>query len=413
MLARLAIFEQTMSSMSKQVLKGILVLLLAVAAFAGGYFSHDVIGERTGASQDAMEEEEFDLFWEAWGWIRNSYIGEIPPMRQVTYGAIRGALHELGDPYTILVEPPDREHERETLRGNFGGIGAHISRDEQGRIILEPIPDNPAALAGIRAGDILLAVDGQPIDSDLTVAEVAEVIRGEKGTTVTLTLLQDGSGTAVDIDVVRDEILIPSVSYRLLAQSPTVGYIQLSRFSGESSSEVRAALLELQTQGAKYLILDLRQNGGGLLDAAIEVADHFLKDGPILYQLSKADDEQVYEADGEELAADLPLLVLIDGGTASASEILAGALQDRDRALLVGTQTFGKGSVQLVYDLSDGSSVHVTASRWLTPDRSEIDQQGLSPDIGVDVSQEAIENGEDVVLLRAIEYFENGLAHDS
>jgi carboxyl-terminal processing protease len=199
----------------------------------------------------------------------------------------------------------------------------------------------------------------------------------------------------------------------MLAQSPTVGYIQLSRFSGESSSEVRIALLDLQEQGAKKLILDLRQNGGGLLDAAVDVADHFLADGPIVYQVSKAQDEHVYEADGEELAADLPLLVLIDGGTASASEILAGALQDRDRALLVGTRTFGKGSVQLVYDLSDGSSVHVTASRWLTPARHQIDQQGLEPDIVVEVSQESIDNGEDIVLHRAIEYFENGLAHDS
>jgi carboxyl-terminal processing protease len=390
------------------------VLFLVAASFAAGYVTNDVVGARDGAAgPDPGEEAQFGIFWEAWSWIKNSYIGEIPPMQEVTYGAIRGAIHQLGDPYTVFVEPPAREQERETLRGNFGGIGAHILRNEEGEIVLDPIPDNPAEKAGIRAGDVLIAIDGEPVVEDETVEQVAERIRGEKGTTVTLTIIHEGSVGQVDIDVTRDDILIPSVSYRLLAQSPTVGYIQLSRFSGESSSEVRNALLDLQEQGAKKLILDLRQNGGGLLDAAVEVADHFLAEGPILYQVSKAQDEHVYEADGEELAADLPLLVLIDGGTASASEILAGALQDRDRALLVGSQTFGKGSVQLVYDLSDGSSVHVTASRWLTPERHQIDQQGLQPDIVVEVSQESIENGEDVVLHRAIEYFENGLAHDS
>lgn len=402
-----------MSLKSRSVFVVLVVLFLVTASFAAGFVTNDFVSARQGSGPDPGEEAQFGVFWEAWSWIKNSYIGEIPPMREVTYGAIRGAIHELGDPYTVFVEPPAREQERETLRGNFGGIGAHISRNDQGEVVLDPIPDNPAEKAGIRAGDVLIAIDGEPVAEDETVEQVAERIRGEKGTTVTLTIVHEGSDEHVDIDVMRDDILIPSVNYRMLAQSPSVGYIQLSRFSGESSSEVREALLDLQKQGAKKLILDLRQNGGGLLDAAVEVADHFLAEGPILYQVSKAQDEHVYEADGEELAADLPLLVLIDGGTASASEILAGALQDRDRALLVGTRTFGKGSVQLVYDLSDGSSVHVTASRWLTPARHQIDQQGLEPDIVVEVSQESIDSGEDIVLHRAIEYFENGLAHDS
>lgn len=394
-------------------LKAIVLFILFVVSFTAGLAVRDVVDGRIGLARTDGDEQQFSLFWEAWGWIRSSYIGDIPPMKQVTYGAIRGALHELGDPYTVFVEPPARQDERENLRGNFGGIGAHISRDEQGRIVLDPIPDNPAELAGIRSGDVLLAVDGEAIGADLSVEEVAELIRGEKGTTVTLTLLQDGSSEPVAIDVVRADILIPSVTYRMLAQSPAVGYIELSRFSGESSSEMRDAITDLQSQGAQKLILDLRQNGGGLLDAAIEVADHFLREGPIVYQVSKTQDEQVFEADNDELASEMPLLVLVDGGTASASEILAGALQDRGRALLVGTQTFGKGSVQLVYDLSDGSSVHVTASRWLTPERNQIDQQGLAPDITVDASEETTGDGEDIVLHRAIEYFENGLAHDS
>jgi carboxyl-terminal processing protease len=160
------------------------------------------------------------------------------------------------------------------------------------------------------------------------------------------------------------------------------------------------------------LILDLRQNGGGLLDAAVAVADHFLEDGPILYQQSKGQEERAFEATNGGSGVDIPLVVLVDGGTASASEILAGALQDRGRASLIGSPTFGKGSVQLVYDLSDGSSVHVTASRWLTPERHQIDQQGLQPDIPVEVTQEAVDAGQDLALDRAVEHLENRMANN-
>lgn len=400
-----------MSNGTRNFVAAAVTVLLAVSSFAAGYLANDLIALHTGSARGAGDEEEFTLLWEAWDWVESSYIGEIPPMKQVAYGAIRGALSELGDPYTVFVEPPAREQERETLRGSFGGIGAHITRNESGDILLEPIPDNPAEAAGIQSGDILVAVDGQLLAEDLTVEEIAALIRGEKGTTVTLTVRKAGLERTVDIEVMRGDILIPSVNYRILAEAPTVGYIQLSRFSGESSNEIERALEDLRDQGAGQLILDLRGNGGGLLDAAIAVADHFLVDGPILFQESRGQPERIFEADAEAAAGETPLLVLVDGGTASSSEILAGALQDRDRALLVGSQTFGKGSVQLVYDLSDGSSVHVTASRWLTPDRHQIDQQGLTPDIPVEPSQEAIDNGQDVVLHRALDYFQNGMAN--
>ena len=310
----------------------------------------------------------------------------------------------LGDPYTFFVEPIDREIERQSLQGTFGGIGATVTRPEEGGpIYLEPIPGNPAEAAGILSGDELLAVDGVEITPEFTVQEVVERVRGEKGTQVVLTVLHPDETEPVDITVERGDILIPSVSYRLLRENDKVGYIQLSRFSGESANEIETAVLDLQSQGATQLILDLRGNGGGLLDAAVAVADHFLTDGPILYQQSRGEDERVYEASRDTLAPDIPIMVLVDGGSASSSEILAGALQDRGRALLVGSSpTFGKGSVQLVYDLSDGSSVHVTSSRWYTPDHHQLDQQGLQPDILVTVTQEDIDNGRDAVLNQAL-----------
>jgi carboxyl-terminal processing protease len=387
----------------------ILLALLATSSFAAGYFTNDYVRFRhvSPALAAAQSPGQLGLFWEAWGFVESSYLGELPNSTELAYGAIRGTLALLNDPYTVFIEPVAREQERMTLRGTFGGIGATLSRpNEESDIILDPIPGNPAEVAGIRAGDRLLAVDGEPITIAMTVQEVAELIRGEKGTVVVLTVVHLNETEAVDIGIERDDILLPSVIYRLTLEDPTIGYIQLSRFSGESSNEIAEAITALEAEGAEKLILDLRHNGGGLVDAAVSVSDHFLTEGEVLFQRSRGDGERIYRSSADTLAATVPLVVLVDGGTASASEILAGALRDRERAILVGQRTFGKGSVQLVYDLSDGSSVHVTSSRWYTPARNEIDQQGLTPDFEVEITQEDIDNGRDPILLRAIEYLQ-------
>lgn len=383
----------------------LLVLLVAVS-FVSGYFSNDFLRtRRSNALIQAQEAGNFSLFWEAWGHIQHNFLGELPTEQQLTYGAIRGAMQTLQDPYTFFVEPVVREQERESLQGSYGGIGASLVRPEEGGdIVLQPSTGNPADLAGVLMGDILLAIDGRDIAPEMTVQEVANLIRGEKGTAVVLTVLHPGESTPTDIEVTRGDILIPSVSYHILPDYPTIGYIQLTRFSGESGNEIAEALTHLEEEGAQQLILDLRGNGGGLLDAAVDVADHFLEDGVILYQLTRGQDEKTYFASNKGENNQMPLVILIDGGSASSSEILAGALRDQQRAILVGSSpTFGKGSVQLVYDLSDGSSVHITASRWFTPDRHQIDGQGLSPDVTVTVTQEDIDNGRDAVLLQAIQ----------
>lgn len=400
-----------MSNRMRTILTGFLLILLASSAFVAGYFVNDFVELQNGGAL-VGQREEFDLFWEAWDRVENHFIGELPTRKELAYGAIRGSLGLLDDPYTVFVEPVARQQERESLQGTFGGIGATIRRPEEGGdVVLEPIPGNPADQAGVEFGDVLIAVDGTPITTEMTVQQVAELIRGEKGTAVTLTILHQGATEPEDIEVERDDILIPSVSYRLLEDTADpIGYIQLTRFSGESSNEIREAVADLTGRGAESLILDLRHNGGGLLDAAVEVADHFLEGGPVLYQETQQEEEEVQRAGAETLAPDIPLVVLVDGATASAAEILAGALQDRERATLVGQKTFGKGSVQLVFDLADGSSVHVTSARWYTPDRRQIDQQGLSPDIPVEVTQEDIDNGRDVWLNQAVEFLQtNGV----
>ncbi len=397
-----------MSEKTRNILAIVMLVMLAASAFVAGYFTNDFVELQTGGTL-VRQRQDFDVFWEAWDRIGESFIGDLPTARDLTYGAIRGSMADLQDPYTVFIEPVAREEERQSLQGTFGGIGALLSRPEEGGpIVLEPIPGNPAEKAGMRLGDILLAVDGVEITPDVAVTAVRDMVRGEKGTVVVLTVRHEGETDPVDLEIIRDDILDPSVSYRLMGDDNTVGYIRLARFSGESSREVAEAITSLQDQGAESLILDLRNNGGGLLNAAVEVADHFLIDGPILYQVSKDEGEREYLATSETLAPDIPLVVLINAGTASASEIVAGALRDRERATLIGDhQSYGKGSVQLVYDLSDGSSVHVTSARWFTPNRHQIDQQGLQPDILVEVTQEAIDNGRDEVLNRAIDYLQN------
>lgn len=396
-----------MSSRIRNGLTVFMLVILAVSAFAAGYLTRELVNGND-SSTLAHAEQDMSTFYEAWDLVEGNFSGTLPEARDVTYGAIRGSLSALNDPYTVFIEPAARQVERERLQGSFGGIGAYISRSpETGELLLEPIPGNPAEAAGVLPGDILIAVDDVPILAEMTVPEVSELLKGEKGSTVVLTIRHPGAEESVDISIVRDDILLPSVSFRLIDQNPTIGYIQLMRFSGESSNEVGTAIQSLQAQGATQFILDLRQNGGGLRDAAVDVADHFLGEGPVLYLQSQAEGERVFNSTNETLAPTEPLVVLIDGGTASASEIVAGALKDRDRATLIGnSKTFGKGSVQLVFDLSDGSSVHVTSARWLTPDRQQIDQSGLEPDVMVEVSQADIDNGIDPVLDRAIAFLQ-------
>jgi carboxyl-terminal processing protease len=369
-------------------------------AYIAGFGGHQVW---TTFKQQSGSAEPMDVFWEVWDNVEEYFYGEVPPPTERTYGAIRESLLLLDDPYTVFVEPQPRELERDTMRGTFGGIGVAIWRSADGQMVLSAFPGSPAERDGVRDGDILLAVDGEKITDETTENDVRAWFHGEVGTPVTLTISRPPT-PSLDITVTRGEIQVPSVIWRVLDRAPDIGYIQIDGFTERTSAEAATAIQGLlYEEQVSSLILDLRDNSGGLVEASISTASQFLRGGDVLIELYRDHRERVFPVEGNGAASEVPLAVLVNAGTASASEIVAGALQDHDRGPLIGEPTFGKGSVQLIYDLSDGSSLHVTSAIWLTPNRNQIEGQGLTPDIYVAPSDNPLY---DEQLDRAITYLE-------
>jgi carboxyl-terminal processing protease len=390
----------------KTLLLALLITGMVIGAFGAGVGATWLLMHNQTAS--ANEAAEFGVFWEAWHLVENNFFGDLPSMQHVTWGAIQGALDTLNDAPTTFLEPQPRQREKEELSGRFGGIGAYVTQAEDGSIVLDPMPDLPAAQAGVQTGDVVIKVDDTEITAEMTVDDVVNIVRGEVGSIVRLTLRREGMGEPLVVEIERQEIPTPSVEWRMLEEADGLGYIRIMLFSGRTIKELKSALEELGEQELTGLVVDLRGNGGGLFDAAIDVSSEFLADGVILYQVDKDGNEQTYKATSGGKYTEAPLVLLVDGGTASASEIVSGSLQDRERAILVGQKTYGKGSVQSVFDLSDGSSVHITSAKWLTPDRHLIDGQGLTPDFEVLITDEDRDQGQDSQLQRAIEYLTTG-----
>jgi carboxyl-terminal processing protease len=382
-------------------LLAVLVTGMVLGAYGAGIGTAWLLMRSRTAGTD--EAAEFGVFWEAWDLVQDRFFGELPDMQQVSWGAIRGAIATLNDPHTTFLEPQPRQREREELSGRFGGIGAYITKAEDGTIFLDPMPDLPADQAGVQKGDVVLQVDDTRVTPEMTADEVVALVRGEVGTVVRLVLQRAGQPEPITVEIKREEIPAASVEWRMLDGTDGTGYVRIAVFSGRTDRELEEAIRELRSQGMSRLILDLRGNGGGLLDAAIDVASEFLRDGVVAYQVERGQPERSFGVKGGGSFTEAPLALLVDGGSASASEIVAGALQDRGRAMLVGQKTYGKGSVQSVHDLSDGSSVHITYAQWLTPDRRQIDGQGLMPDVEVAFSEQDHSQGRDPQLERAVE----------
>ncbi len=374
-----------------------MAVVILGAVFLGGY----LLGEHRGPLAEASGAG-FHILPEVQAILGERFMGEIPTAEAQERSAIRGLVSAYNDRFTVYVEPVSREMERDELRGHFGGIGAYLGRNEAGDMQVMVMRDRPAAKAGVQDGDILLAVDETPITAQMTVEEVVALVRGDVGDTVTLTLRREGVAEPIKIDVVRERIETPTVEWRVLDEGAHIGYARVNLFSERTGEELMNALGELNDAGVEKLVFDLRGNGGGLLQSAVDVASELMRDGDVLRELKRDGQERYYAVKPVSSPAyDWEIVVLTDGGTASASEIVAGALRDNGRATLVGEKTFGKGSVQEVHELSDGSSLHVTVARWLTPHRVQIDGAGLEPDVAVAISAEERDAGRDPQLERA------------
>jgi carboxyl-terminal processing protease len=368
------------------------LLSLVGLAFGIGYISYPLLHMPSDpapvAAPASPADQDMAVYWEAWRLLDRDFYGTKPDAGERTYAAIRGMVSAFNDPYTYFVEPQPRQLERDELAGRFGGIGAGIEQTPQG-FVLHPQPGQPAAKAGVRDGDLLLLVDDREITPDMPVDAVVALVRGPVDSQVVLVVRrQDAAGHTQEITlhVTRAEIYTPSVEWRLLEETggARIGYIRHTLFTERSATEMRQALAELKRQGVERYILDLRGNPGGLVSAAVEIADLFLEGGVVFIEERADGSEQMQHAKPGAEAGNAPLAVIVDAGSASASEILAGALQDHRRATLVGETTFGKGSVQLIHELPDRSSLHVTNAQWFTPNRHPITAHGLQPDVPVE-----------------------------
>jgi len=370
---------------------------LAVVAFvlwsamlvAVGYAGHMLLAPAEARTVYVQSGSALPLLDEAWGHVRAHFIGTVPSNTLRDYGAIRGALATLNDPYTTFIEPQPRAIERDHMRGQFGGIGVSFRQNERGEFVLTPAPDGPAAKAGVREGDVLFSVDGYvlPPAADF---EVMARVRGPVGTPVTIEVLRGPDRQRLRFTIVRQLIEIHTVTWRTITSTVgtypfVVGYLKISSFTDRTGAEVQRAVAHLMEAGAQAYMIDLRDNGGGALSAAIEATSAFLKDGVVAFEIrrSQPNIEHRVRSMSVRVGEDQPIAVLVNANTASAAEVMAAALRDHQRAQLVGEKTFGKGSVQLIFELSDGSAVRVTAAKWLTPARHALDGAGLVPDVEV------------------------------
>jgi carboxyl-terminal processing protease len=376
-----------------RVLAYLSAVALAALGFVAGYLWRGQAPSR------------YHVLDEAYVLLTEHFLDPLPGSTALQRGMIRGMLQELGDPFTVYVEPAAHELESDTLAGEYGGIGALLTIDQEGLVHIVPVAGGPAERAGAREGDILTAIDGDPLEAGTSLEEVSAALRGAAGTEVTLTLESPGSTEEPrDVTIVREVIPLPSVTGYLLPDNGAIGVIAVTAFSDRTPDELSGVYRDLVARGADKIILDLRGNSGGLLDSGVDVSRFFLASGIVVTERGRGGSEQIYRATRAGEAASVPLAVLVDSSTASAAEIVAAALQANGRAPLIGTPTYGKGSVQLIFELSDGSSLHVTSARWLTPAGDQLDGVGLSPDIALDPT--AAPQGSDPFLQAAAAWLE-------
>jgi carboxyl-terminal processing protease len=387
------------------------VVVLSVCMLAIGYTAGKLIKIDPASSLQGIitERPELSLFWKVWEIMENDFVNaEEVTSEEKKYGAIKGLVDSYGDSATTFLTPEETESFESSNEGKyFEGIGAELGYEDGYIVIITPLDGSPAKEAGIRPGDIILSVDGEEINKGDNIYEVVEKIRGEAGTTVTLGILRDGDMEATEIDITRGEITVPSMTVEFL--DGDIAYLDLARFTDATYltwiNNWEQTTNEIIDKGVKKMILDLRSNPGGYFDAAIYAADDFLSGEELIsIQEDGRGRQEEFKSDKGGDLTDMEVIILVDAGSASASEILAGALKHHGVGQIVGEDTYGKGTAQSIEDFSDGSSLHVTVYKWLLPDGTWINRDNpIKPDIEVELTNEDFTEGEDPQLDKAIE----------
>ncbi len=344
---------------------------------------------------------DMSLFWEVWETLNTKHIDKPFNPKVLVRGAIKGLVRAVDDPYTIYLEPSENQNFDEIIKGEYEGIGAELTRDGEFIIVVAPFDGSPAQKAGIKPKDMIVEV-GDTNVVGMELSDVVKLIKGPKGTSVKLTILREGSDPK-ELNIIRDSIILTTVRKEL--KDSDIAYIRISRFGETTNKEWDEAVksLILENPNIKSVVLDLRSNPGGLLLSAVHVASEFIPKGIVVKEEYSDGRKQSNEVDHNGLLIGKKLIVLVDKGSASASEILAGALRERAKAILVGTKTFGKGTVQTPLDYKDGSGLNITVGKWLTPEGYWVHKKGLTPDVEIDFTEEDIKNKKDVQLEKALE----------
>jgi len=364
-----------------KTIKIVVIALLLVVMLTLSFGAGCALRSRIAPSSDYG----LDLVEQAWNIIFSDYVDrDRLEATTLSQAAIKGMVEALDDPYTAYLDAETYQLSLSSLEGRFEGIGAQVAIEDEQLMIIAPIDDAPAAKAGIRAGDIILEIDGKPA-SEMSLTEAVLNIRGPKGTSVRLLILHQGEAESEEIEIVRAEIKLSSVRFEM---RENIAYIRITHFSARTNEELSPVLQSMIEEAATGIILDLRSNPGGSLQAVVDVASHFLPEGVVVNIVDNQGNQTALEVEPNGLTTDLPMVGLVDSFSASGSEVLAGALQDHERAAIAGTKTFGKGSVNIIRQLKDGSGLAITTARWLTPNGNLIEGEGLYPDYELELEGE-------------------------
>lgn len=380
-----------------------LVLVVAVSYFLGLQSGIHKTEPKIIYKDNPEIAADFSLFWNAWQAFKESYVhNEDLSDQEMLYGAITGVVNSAQDPYSVFFKPSDAQKFEQDLSGSFGGIGAEIDIRNNQLIIVAPLKDTPAERAGLKSGDKIMKVDETFTNTLTTVEEAVKIIRGTKGTTVVLAILRDGWDSPKETPIIRDIITVPTIDWEM--KPDKIAYIHLYNFNENAPLAFYKAILPAILNGAQGMILDLRNNPGGYLEVAVNLAGWFLNNGDVVVKEEFSSGRQeVFKAAGNNALVNLPTVILVNQGSASASEILAGALRDNRHLKLIGETTFGKGTVQELKRLKDGSEMKVSVAQWLLPNGEAIEKKGLIPDIVVKLTDEDAKAERDPQLDKALE----------